>query len=168
MTYPDWGEGDFTLEFEWDPLVYGLSDGENIVNAALTPQSYGAAPEDAVYTVDGTYTYAGGEQRTARLYFRDGQLQQVFGFTGDDFAGAPREITPSTGDTFTVLETWIDLDASGSPVEQVTQPGGTLTFGDAMFTWQELNPAPGPYILGFIVTDLDGNAVEAYEQVVVR
>ncbi len=168
VTYPDWGEGDFTLEFEWEPLVYGLSDGETIVNAALTPQSYGASPEDAVYTVDGTYTYVGGEQRPARLYFRDGQLYQVFGFTGDDFTGAPREITPATGDRFTVLETWIDLDANGSPTSQVTQPGGTLTFGDSMFTWQELNPAPGPYIVGFIVTDLDGNAVEAYEQVVVR
>jgi hypothetical protein len=109
-----------------------------------------------------------GEQRSARLYFRDGQLQQVFGFTGDDFSGAPREITPSPGDTFTVLETWIDLDASGRPTEQVTQSGGTLTFGDSMFTWQELDPAPGPYILGFIVTDLDGNPTEAYTQVVVR
>jgi hypothetical protein len=168
VTYPDWGQGDFTLEFAWEPLVFGISDGETTVNAALTPQSYGASPEEAVYTVDGTYTFLSGEQRPARLYFRDGRVTQVFGFTGNDFSGAPREITPTPGDTFTVLETWIDLDENGRPLEQVTQEGGTLTFGDSMFTWQELNPAPGPYILGFIVTDQDGNAEEAYTQVVVR
>ena len=167
VTYPDWGQGDFTLEFEWEPLMFAISDGQQTVTAALSPQSYGATPEEAVYAVDGTYTFAdSGEQRFARLYFRNGQLFQVFGFTAQDSTGAPREITPVAGDTFTVQETWLDLNSDGS-AERATQPGGTLTFGDSMFTWEELDAAPGRYVIGFIVTDLDGDPVQGYTQVTV-
>ena len=114
-------------------------------------------------------TYAdGGESRYARLYFRDGYLRQVFGFTGEGGTGAPREIIPQTGDTFTVLEKWMDLDQRGKVVEVVAQAGGTLTFGDQMFTWEELDAAPGEHIVGFIVEDLDGNTYEAYERVTVE
>ncbi len=165
--YPDWGEGGpFTMEFEWEPLMFAISDGVDSVVAALTPQTYGAAPEDATYSVDGTYTYAdGGESRYARLYFRDGFLRQVFGFTGEGGTGAPREIIPQPGDRFTVLEEWMDLDQGGKVVQTATQEGGTLTFGDQMFTWKELDAAPGEYIVGFIVKDLDGNSYEVYTQV---
>ncbi|MCP4426182.1 MAG: hypothetical protein GY803_16955, partial [Chloroflexi bacterium] len=131
LYYPDWGEGEFTLEFEWEPIVFAIDDGVNSVVARFTPQSYGAAPEDAVYTVDGIYTYAdGGETRYARLYFQDGLLRQAFGFTGEGGTGAPREIHPQSGDTFTVLEQWLDLDANGRVSESATQEGGALTFSD--------------------------------------
>ena len=57
--------------------------------ALLTPETYGATAEEAVYTVDGIYTFAdGGEQRYARLYFSNGELQQVFGFTGENADGS--------------------------------------------------------------------------------
>ncbi len=116
-----------------------------------------------------TYTYAdGGESRYARLYFRDGYLRQVFGFTGEGGMGSPREIIPQTGDTFTVLEKWLHLDQSGKVAQTATQSGGALTFGDQMFAWDELDAAPGEYIVGFIVEDLDGNTYEAYERVTVE
>ncbi len=168
--YPVWPEdGEFTMEFEWEPLMFAISDGVDYVVARFTPQSYGASWEEAVYTVDGTYTYAdGGESRYARLYFRDGYLRQVFGFTGEGGTGAPREIIPQSGDTFTVLEKWMDLDQRGKVVEVVAQAGGILTFGDQMFTWEELDAALGEYIVGFIVEDLDGNTYEAYEKVAVE
>jgi hypothetical protein len=168
--YPDWGEeGAFTMEFEWEPLMFAINDGVDFVLALFTPQSYGASPEDATYTVDGIYTYAdGGESRYARLYFRDGMLRQVFGFTGEGGTGAPREIIPQPGDAFTVLEKWMDLDQRGKVVQVVRQEGGTLTFGDQMFAWEELDAAPGEYIVGFIVEDLDGNAYEVYEEVIVE
>ena len=92
----------------------------------------------------------------------------MFGFTGEGGTGAPREIIPQTGDTFTVLEKWMDLDQSGKVTKVATQEGGTLTFGDQMFTWEDLDAAPGEYIVGFIVEDLDGNAVEVYERVQVQ
>lgn len=157
------------MEFEWEPVVFAISNGDDLVPALFKPESYGASFEDAVYTVDGIYTYAdGGESLPARLYFVDGLLRQVFGFRGEADAGAPREIIPNAGDIFTVSDTWMDLDARGNVVQTVTQEGDSLVFGDQMFTWQSLDAAPGTYIVGFIIEDLDGQAYELYEQVEVE
>ena len=161
--YPEWGEGAFTVEFAWEPLMFAIDDGASRVTVALQPESYGATYEDAIYSVDGIYTYAAdGEQRNARLYFRDGVLQQVFGFTGADSTGAPREILPEPGDTVTVLEQWLDLDSSGNVVERVLEQGDTLTFGSEPLRWVELDAAVGDYIVGFIVEDLDGNQQQVF------
>jgi hypothetical protein len=166
--YPNWGEGAFTMEFEWEPLMFAVNDGTTSVTAALMPQSFGASSEQAVYAVDGIYTDAnGGESRYARLYFSNGLLRQVFGFTGTDFTGAPHEINPNTGDTFTILDKWMDLDASGGAATMASQEGGTLTFGNQPFTWKEMNAAPGQYQVGFIVKDLDGNSYETYTTITV-
>ena len=166
--YPDWGEGDFNLEFEWEPLMFALDDGQNTVEVLLTPQSYGAAAEDAVYTVDGTYTYADGEQRAARLYLSNGELRNVYGFTGDAQTGAPAEILPQPGDRFTVTETWYDLNSAGRLATPATQDGGTITFGSEPVTWKLLDAAAGNYVIGFIAEDLDGNRTDSYTQVTVR
>jgi hypothetical protein len=168
--YPVWDEGSpFTMEFEWEPIVYAIDDGVSREVAMFTPQSYGVSPEQAVYTVDGIYRYAdGGESRYARLYFSDGMLRQVFGFTGEGGTGAPREIFPQTGDAFTILERWLDLDQQGKVAKVASQEGGTLTFGEGMFAWRELDAAPGRYIVGFVVQDLDGNSYEEYTQVTVE
>jgi hypothetical protein len=168
--YPVWpASGDFTLEFEWEPIVFAIDDGVDRVVALFTPTSYGATFQEAVYTVDGVYTYAdGGESRYARLYFSDGYLRQVYGFTGEGGTGAPREIIPQAGDQFTVLEHWLDLDAGGQVVQEATQEGNTLTFGDQMFAWQTLDAAPGPYVVGFVVEDLEGNAFQVFQQVTVE
>ncbi len=165
--YPVWPtDGLFTLEFQWEPLMFAISDGTTTETALFQPQTYGAAREDTIYTVDGIYTYAdGGETLSARLYFRDGLLRQVFGFTNAEHTGAPREITPEQGDTFTILEQWMDLDQNGRVTETTTQPGGVLTFGEEPFTWVEQNAASGDYVIGFLVKDLDGNATEAYAQI---
>jgi len=167
--YPDWGNGSFTMKFAWEPLVFALSDGQKSVPALLTPQAYGASSAEAVYTVDGTYTYAdSGDTRYARLYLSNGTLTQVFGFTGENGTGAPREIIPQAGDTFTIQEKWLDLDARGNVVREATQPGDTLTFGNRMFTWKEMDAAPGDYLVGFIVSDLDGAKKEVYTRVSVQ
>lgn len=167
--YPEWGEGAFTLEFEWEPFVQAIDDGRNTVVALFTPETYGKSFEDAVYTVDGIYRYGDdGEERYARLYFRDGALTQVFGFTQQGGVGAPREIVPQAGDTFTVLEKWYDLDSEGRVAEVSSQTGGTLTFGNAPFTWAELDAAAGEYVVGFIIEDLDGNPTPVYTPLTVE
>jgi hypothetical protein len=165
--YPVWPEdGSFNMEFEWEPLFFAITDGTDTATALLQPHTYGANPEDAVYTVDGTYTYADdGERRHARLFFSDGILHQVFGFDGSSDLGAPREIFPQPGDTFTIQERWMDLDASGAVVEVVVEEGDTLTFGDRPFTWLEQDAAAGTYLVGFIVEDLDGNDTHVYTQI---
>jgi hypothetical protein len=168
--YPVWPEGgDFVLEFEWEPVVFAISDGSQSVVALFRPESYGRSFEEAVYTVDGLYTYADdGETRYARLYFSDGHLRHIFGFTGEGGTGSPREIVPQPGDQFTVLETWQDLDARGNVQQVSAQDGGTLTFGDQMFTWQDLDAARGEYTVGFVVEDLDGNTYESYANITVE
>jgi hypothetical protein len=95
-------------------------------------------------------------------------LISVFGFRGDEEAGAPREITPEPGDRFTILEKWLELAPDGSVQETVYQQGETLTFGDSPLTWEELFAAQGEYVVGFIIEDLDGNQVPVYTQVTVR
>ncbi|MFO7698517.1 MAG: clostripain-related cysteine peptidase, partial [Anaerolineae bacterium] len=168
--YPEWPDGEFKLEFEWEPIVWYLYDGEEAVFATLKPETYGAAPENAVYTVDGIYTYgsAEGGSRFARLYLMNGSLQRVFGFTGDKFEGAPREIHPQSGDTFTVLEEWLDLNEQGRVVDQEYELGGTLTFRDQMFTYDIMDAPSGGYLVGFIARDLDGQAQQAYTQITVN
>jgi hypothetical protein len=149
--------------------VFAINDGVDSAVALLTPENYGASAEEAVYSVEGLYNFAdGSEQRYARLYFSNGQLRQVFGFTGQDGTGAPHEITPQPGDSFTILEKWLDLDANGQVLQTAQQEGETLTFRDALFTWEQLYAASGEYVVGFIVEDLDGNAQTSYVQVTVR
>jgi hypothetical protein len=170
--YPDWGGKDkFTLQFDWEPLMFAISDGQTSAQVLLTPETYGVAPEQAVYTVDGYYTYKDtGETKFARLYFSNGVLRHVYGYTGEqmDGTGAPHEITPQTGDTFQVLQQWLDLDSSGKVKQQATQKGKTLTFGPKSLTWKELDAAAGNYIAGFIVEDLDGNRTQSFAQVKVQ
>jgi hypothetical protein len=45
--------------------------------------------------------------------------------------------------------------------------GGT-PISDRIFTWEALDAAPGAYIVGFIVEDLDGNQYAEYTQVTVE
>jgi hypothetical protein len=167
--YPDWGDtGSFTLEFDWEPLTFAITDGETTAEALLMPRSYGASPEEAVYTVDGVYKFVDGTTSSARLYFSNGFLRQVLGFSSADFTGAPHEITPATGDRFTVLERWMDLNSQGGVEAIATQEGKTLTFGADNFTWKTLDAAAGDYVIGFIVEDLDGNSYESYAAVRVQ
>jgi hypothetical protein len=167
--YPEWGEGGFTMEFEWEPIVFSIDDGARTELALFKPESYGRVWEEAVYSVDGTYTYAdGGETRAARLYFRDGQLEQVYGFTGADASGAPREILPRAGDRFTVQQQWMDLNAQGQIAQTTVLEGGTVTFGEAGLTWVDQDAPVGVYVAGFVIEDLDGNRQHAYGQIQVQ
>ncbi len=164
--YPDWGEGDFTLRFEWEPIVFAIDDGGTLAPSLFKPEDYGRSYEEAVYTVDGIYTFADtGEQLPAQLLFIDGVMRQAYGFTGASEASAPREITPVAGDSFTILEEWLDLDSTGRVTGRSLETGTTLTFGSKMFTWETMDAAVGNYVIGFVVEDLDGNQQQALMQI---
>jgi hypothetical protein len=162
VTYPQWPEEGFTVGYDWEPVVYAISDGETAIRTLFAPESYGEQP---TYTVEGLYAFADGSpERYARLFFRDGELAHVFGFIGanNDGTGAPREITPQPGDQFTVLTQGYNL-ADDAADAFYSAEGGTLTFGEEPFFIAE-TPAPsGNYVVGVIAEDLDGNQVEAYE-----
>jgi len=163
--YPKWSENvEFTMRFSWDPYIFAISDGQTLIPSLFSPEVYGASSQDSIYTVDGVYRFTdSGETRYARLYFRDGVLRQVFGFDGDGEVGAPREIIPQTGDSFTILDQWMDLDSNGNVTGITPIEGETLTFGD-----DKVYAAPGTYVVGFIIEDLDGNAYPVYTQVIVE
>lgn len=167
--YPDWGKGKFTLEFNWEPVVFAVSSGSTQVPVLFKPESYGRTFEEAVYTVEGTYTFAdSGEQCPATLYFSDGALRKVLGYSGQEEAGAPHEVTPAAGDKFTVTETWQTVDGSGKPYGSVSQEGGTLTFSKQGIAWKTLDAAPGTYLVGFVVEDLDGNRQQSLTRITVK
>lgn len=167
--YPVWPESKFTLKFTWDPVVFAINDGKKSVPALFSPETYGAAAADTVYTVDGIYTPSGGSgARGVRLYFRDKVLRQVFTFTGNDPSGAPREVVTKPGDKFTLIEKWIDIDASGKATAPATQTGETLTFGDQPFRWVDMDAAAGEYVVGFNVEDLDGNPNQSFNRITVQ
>ncbi len=167
--YPDWGNKSFNMVFKWEPIVYAINDGSENYPALFTPVTYGASGEEAVYTVDGIYTFASsGESQNARLYFMNGVLQQVYTFTGEETASAPHQIIPEPGDTFTILEKWMDLDSQGKVIQTAYQEGETLTFSDTMFTWEVMDAAAGQYVVGFIIEDQDGNSQVVFEPIMVK
>jgi hypothetical protein len=165
--YPVWSS-DFTLSFNWDPTVFAINDGSGAVTALFTPQTYGATYEETTYAVQGIYTFAdSGNPVNARLNFQNGNLVQVFGVTGDNDTGAPREITPQTGDTFTLLDKWLEQSTTGG-VTAAYLEGKTITFGTQPIKWEQLYAAAGDYMVGFIIEDLDGNQYPIYTQVTVQ
>jgi hypothetical protein len=168
--YPVWGQnGAFTLAYNWDPIVFAISDGTITAPALFNPMGYGASYEEANYAVEGLYTfYNTGDTLDARLIFQNGELLAVYGFSGEQGAAAPHAITPQAGDRFTLLDKWMDLDEAGGVKEIQYLPGETLTFGNDPFTWQVLDAAAGEYLVGFIIEDMDGNTYPVYTQVIVQ
>ena len=159
----------FTLNFDFEPLLFSISDGSQQVLALFDPVNYGSSAEQAIYSVRGTYTFsASGEQRLARLYFKDGNLFQVMGFNGTEEASAAAEITPSLGDTFTPSRKWLDLDANGQVTGVSYDDGDPLTFGSSAWTWEQVYAPQGQYLVGFLVSDLDGKITPAYTQITVQ
>jgi hypothetical protein len=169
--YPVWPQSEaFTLNFDWDGSLVTVSDETTSVLALFMPTVYGATAKEAVYTINGIYTFAdSGDQRFAQLNFMDGRLTSVYGYQGADFVGAPAEITPSYGDTFTIQQKWMDLDASGHVTQVIEVPGDILTFtNNNVFTWTAKYAPAGEYLVGFMVTDLDGNTSQTFTRITMR
>lgn len=169
LFYPFWSDNQsFNLKYTWTPSVFAIDDGSQSVVALLNPERYGASAEEAVYTSDGYYTDAAdGQTRYARMYFTNGQMTRVYGFTGMDATGPLSEIIPQSGDQITLIQTWLEPDGSGG-YKPVSENGETLTFGSDMFTWKEMYAAAGDYVVGFVVSDLDGNETQSFAKVTIR
>lgn len=168
--YPVWPDSDaFRLNFNWEPTLFSITDGTQSALALFNPIAYGADPESALYAVEGTYLFdETGEERRAEMYFKDGRLFQVFGYNGNETAGAPTEITPMLGDSFTVRFKWMVLDPSGNVTEVVYEDGDTIIFDGSPFEWEQVYAPEGDYLVGFLVSDLDGNVTQDFIQIQVR
>ena len=168
--YPDWGDqGIVSLDVEWKPILWSLSDGHDSKFALVQPEKYGASPEENIYSVKGIYTFGSGEKRVAKLFFgHDGALRQVIGFTGQGGSGAPGEISPEPGDEFTILNQWVKWSKiKEGIIEIVEKEGGTLMFRDEDFTYKGVYAEPLTYYIGFAVEDLDGNRYGQFTTVTV-
>jgi hypothetical protein len=165
--YPVWPEsGSFRMNFDWEPTLFEITDGDQYALALFNPITYGATSEEAIYAVEGIFTFGeSGETRKAEMYFKDGKLFQIFGYLEDETAGAPYEISATAGDTFTILRKWLELDASGNISEIVYDYGDTLIFNDTAFDWEQVYTPYGTYLVGFLVSDLDGNLTQAYIEI---
>jgi hypothetical protein len=171
IIYPDWGsERPIPLTYEFEPVIYEITNGDESAFAVLQPEDYGMGEEDTTYYVEGIYTFTkDNEQRYADLIFDGtGRLLKVIGYAGEEGTGAPRQITPQPGDTFTVLEQWYQLSEDGEEeIEEYEEEGDILTFGDTPFTWEPVIAPPGDYEVGIIVEDMDGNFYEEFVEVTV-
>jgi hypothetical protein len=49
-----------------------------------------------------------------------------------------------------------------------SRQGDTLTFGDQMFSWKDLDTVAGDYLVAFIAEDLYGNAYPTFTLAPVR
>ncbi len=172
VTYPDWGsDGEIPIEMDWQPTLYYLSDGDeaNDQFALFAPQVYGATSEENVYVVYGRYASGSeGEPREAELQFDgNGEMRSLLVYTNGDGAGAPREVRPKPGDTFTVWEEWLEYDEATEEWTTNYYGGGTVTFGEKPLEMVAYNAFPGQYEVGIVVEDLDGNLVAEYAEVTV-
>lgn len=168
VIYPDFGEeSQLPIGFEWQPGFYALTTGGQNGITLFTPEDFGSDETDATYSLDGIYTSQEGQQRYARLFFSGGMLVSALGFAGEDDSGAAREFIPLAGDSFTVLEEWIDLNAADEDAYQ-TREGDTFVIGEDGLTWQDASAPAGDYVVGFIVEDFDGNTYEEYTLITVK
>ena len=162
VTYPVWPQEGFWVDFDWEPTVYAISDGETSIRVLFQPETYDESP---TYSVDAIYHFVDGSpDKYARLFFQDGELTQIFGFTGaqTNGMGAPWEITPAAGDSVTILEQGVVLDSDVED-DSVQREVGDLIFGETKFFIEE-TPAPsGNYMVGIIAEGLGGESYEQYE-----
>lgn len=168
--YPVWPEGQtFRLNFDFEPILFSIDNGEDLIPALFNPVSFGATAEQAIYAVEGTYTFAeSGETRRAQLLFMNDMLYQVIGFVGGEEAGAANEIYPNIDDTFTVQEKWLNLGSSGSVTSIDLLDGGTIEFNGTSFTIAQQYLPFGQYSFGFLVSDMDGQVTSGYTEIEVR
>jgi hypothetical protein len=167
--YPDWGDtGSIPVKFNWEPTLYYMTDGNeaNDQFAFFEPTVYG--PETNIYNVRGVYTYTqdGTQVESVMEFNSDGEMQNIFGFDGQGGSGAPHEITPQAGDTFTIYEQWLQFDKNPDG-EFTDYLGGTMTFGDTPLKFTPYDAFSGKYTLGIVVEDLNGNRTSKFVEVTV-
>lgn len=167
VAYPVWNGNPVPIEFEWEPTLFAIDDGVQVVQALLSPEDYGASADDAAYSTEGYYVFSeSGQKRYAKIIWgNDGNLRAIFGFTGTkDEPGALSEITPETGDQFILINNYYDIASD----DYYSEEGTVLTFGNELPTWTTIDAPAGLYNVGFIAEDFDGNYAEVYTDIQVR
>lgn len=166
VQYPAWPDGAVSLEWEWEPIIFAINDGANSVRALIGPEEYDN--DVPTYAANAKYIPADGSPAIrARLFFRDSTLTRIIGYNGTGANGGVREITPQTGDQFTIIESGFNLSQDATE-DKFERDSGTLVYNDQPFTIEQIPAPAGSYVVGFIAEDLDGNRSESYENLFVE
>ncbi len=166
VQYPAWPDGAVSLEWEWEPIIFAINDGTNSVRALIGPEEYDN--DVPTYAANAKYLPADGSPAIrARLFFRDSTLTRIIGYNGTGATGGLREITPQTGDQFTIIESGFNLSQDATE-DKFERDSGTLVYTDQPFTIEQIPAPAGSYVVGFIAEDLDGNRSESYENLFVE
>ena len=168
--YPVWPQANqFRLNFQFEPVVFTIRDGTQEVLALFNPQSYGKDYQDATYAVDGTYTFQdSGESHSAQLLFKDERLYKVLIFVGGDGVGAPYEVSPNVGDSFSPSRRWMDLDSSGNVSGTSFDQNESFSFSGGLVSLGSQFLPSADYLVGILVSDMDGNITPVYTQITVE
>lgn len=170
MVYPDWEDGTFTIETDWTPTVFYLSDGLTESFIYLEPETYGTTYEEDVYILYGLYAPGGdpAREQEAMLKF-DGnfELRSFWVFTGADGTGAPREAIMREGDTFSVWQLWQEYNPDTDLWEYAYYLGETLTYTGTPFEVIPYYAFAGSYEVGIMAEDFDGNTTSSYAEITV-
>ena len=59
----------------------------------------------------------------------------------------------------------MEKDTSGNITDIVYEDGETLVFSDTAFEWEQVYAPDGEYLVGFLVSDLEGNMTQSYARV---
>ena len=136
--------------------MFYLDDGTNDSLALIYPEDYGPPDEPAIYAVDGVYKMVNGgaEYETTIMFTGEGEMREIIGLNeSSEGLNAPFQIIPQIGDQFFVYQEWFENG------EFIYYPDeDPLTYSGENFTFQAYDAAPGLYIIGFIVEDLEGNS----------
>jgi hypothetical protein len=159
VDYPEWGnDGVIPVEFEWKPSVYFITDGTNSEMAMLRPVTYGLSGEDAVYAVNGIFTfYDSKDTRQATIDFNaNGEMLRATLYkTGTGgLVMEPHEFNPRSGDEFTILlerfEFEEEKESSGAIIE-AAESALPFNIGDILDTYSDSEQIPISYGTGTFV-----------------
>ncbi|MFN8410934.1 MAG: clostripain-related cysteine peptidase [Anaerolineales bacterium] len=167
VTTPDYGTSPIQVQYEWDPTLFVLKDGQTESFALFEPDEYIDANGVSTYSVYGQYTPTNGGQPTdAKLVFDpDGKLLHIYALPDPDGNGISTAvaISPQIGDTFVDYVKSYYFDENNNATFDYSLSSDVFTWSDKGFWFESRYPVDGQYAIGFYATDFDNNTTEQYE-----
>jgi hypothetical protein len=167
VTVPDYGPSPIQIDYQWDPTLFVLMDGQHEAFALFEPDEYLSAEGVTTYSVYGQYTYVNGSAPDdAKLVFDpDGNLLHIYALPDPDGDGVstPVEVTPQIGDQFTDYVQSYYYDQNNEPYFDYSLSDDVFTYGEQGFWFESRYPVDGDYAIGIIAYDFDNNPYASYE-----
>ena len=169
VSAPDYGPSPIQVEYEWNPSLYVLMDGQKEEFALFEPEEYYSADGLTTYSLYGQYTPINSVTPVdAKLVFDpDGNLLNIFALPDPDGDGVATAvaITPQIGDTFQDYVQSYYFNENEESYFDYSLSGDIFTYGEQGFWFESRYPVDGEYAIGFYAVDFDNNIQESYEYI---